>query len=78
VRKISSPRRVASVSNLCNNRDQRAGNMDKRECCSGFGKRVCQFIIGKSSMTGAPNESLRAIREGRELERSQISQKDFG
>jgi len=54
VRKISSPQRVVSVSNLCNGRCQWAENMSKRECCSGFGERVCPFISGKSSMTGDP------------------------
>jgi len=57
VRKISSPQRVASVSNLCNGRCQWAGSMGKGECCSGFGERVCQFISGKSSMTGDPLEA---------------------
>jgi len=52
VRKISSPQRIASVSNLYNSRSQWEGNMSNGECCSGFGKRVCLFISGKSSMTG--------------------------
>jgi len=58
VRKISSPQRLASVSNLCNGRCQWAGNICNGECCSGFGKRVCPFILGKSSMTGNPLGSL--------------------
>jgi len=53
VGKISSPERIASVPNLCNGRCQWAGNMGNEECCSGFGERVCQFISGKSSMTGS-------------------------
>jgi len=52
VRKILSPRRVAGVPNLCNGWGQWAENMDKAECCSGFGKGVLQFIPGKSSVTG--------------------------
>jgi len=56
VRKISSPQRIASVSNLCNSQYQGAENMGNGECCSGFGKRVCPFISGKSSMTGDPLE----------------------
>jgi len=51
VRKISSPNRVVSVSNLCNGRWQWAGNMGNRECCFGFGERVCSFISRKFSMT---------------------------
>jgi len=39
VRNISSPQRVASMSNLCKGRCQRAGDMGNVECCSGFGKR---------------------------------------
>jgi len=40
VRKISSPRRVASVPNLCNDRGQPARDMDKWKCYSGFAERV--------------------------------------
>jgi len=43
VRKISSPRRVAGMPNLCN---ERAGNMGKGECCSGFGERVASSLLG--------------------------------
>jgi len=50
VRKISSPKKVSSVSNLCNSRSQWAGDMGNGECSYGFGKRVCPFISGKSSM----------------------------
>jgi len=57
VRKVSSPQRVTSVSNLSNGRGQWAGKMGKGECCSGFGKRVCQFISVKSSVTGDPLEA---------------------
>jgi len=57
VRKSLSPQRVASVSNLCNSWSQRAGNMGNGECCSGFGKRVCPFISGKTNMTGDPLEA---------------------
>jgi len=39
---------------------QWAGIMGKRECCSGFGEQVCQFISGKSSMTGMTHWKLRA------------------
>jgi len=39
-------------ANLCNDRSQGAGNIDKGKCCSSFGERVCQFITGKSSVTG--------------------------
>jgi len=53
-----------------------AGNMCNGECRSGFGKRVCPFISGKSSMI-RDLWKLRATREERESERSQISQKDF-
>jgi len=56
-RKILSPQRIASVSNLCNGRCQWAGNMSNRECYSGFGERVCPFISGKSNMTGDPLEA---------------------
>jgi len=49
--------------------------MGKEEYCSGFCERVCQFISGKSSLTGDPLEG--ATREERESERSQISQKDI-
>jgi len=35
-----------------------SGNMGKRECCSGFSERVCQFITGKSSGTEDPLEAL--------------------
>jgi len=52
VRKSSSPQTVASASNLCNSRSQGTGSMGNGECCSGFGKRVCPFISGKTSMTG--------------------------
>jgi len=55
--KISSPRRAAGVSNLCNDRDQWTVNMGKGECYFGFGERVCQFITGKSSVTGNPLEA---------------------
>jgi len=58
VRKISSPQRVASVSNLYHSRSLGARNMGYGECCSGFGKRVCPFIPGKSSMTRGPTGSL--------------------
>jgi len=44
VRKILSPRRVAGVSNLSNDRGQRAGNMGIEECCSGFGELVRQPV----------------------------------
>jgi len=57
VREISSPKRVANVLNLCNARGQWTKNMGKRECCYGFGERVCQFNSGKSSMTGNPLEA---------------------
>jgi len=57
VRKSLSPQRVASVSNLCNSRSHEVGNMGNGECCSSFGKRVCPFISGKSSMTGDPLEA---------------------
>jgi len=76
MRKISFSKKVANVTNLCNGQGQWAGNMCKGECCSGFGKRVCQFISGKFSMTGHPLE-VRATREERDSERSQISQNDF-
>jgi len=49
VRKISSPQRVASVSNLCNGRGQWAGNMGNEEYCSGFGKRVLELRERKGS-----------------------------
>jgi len=51
VRKISSPKRVTNVPNLCNGRGQWAlgRNMVKGECCSGLSERVCQFISRKSS-----------------------------
>jgi len=49
VRKISSPQRGASVSNLCNGRSQWARNMRNGECCSGFVERVCPFFSGKSA-----------------------------
>jgi len=77
VRKISSPQKVVSVSNLYNGPNQWARNMGNEESCSGFGKRVGPFISGKSSMTGDPLEAY-SSREERESERSQISQKDFG
>jgi len=56
---------------LCNDRDQWYGNMGKGECCSGFGERVCQFITGKSSMTGeaVTHWKLSATREERESRR---------
>jgi len=57
VRNISSPQRVASVSNLRNSRSQWAVNMGNGECCSSFGKRVCLFISVKFSMTGDPLEA---------------------
>jgi len=57
VKKISFPRRVAGMPNPCNDRDQLAGSMGKGECCSGFVKRVCQFITVKSSVTGNPLEA---------------------
>jgi len=72
VRKISSPQRVASVSNLCNNQCQWAGNMGNGERRSGLGKRVCPFISRKSSMTGDPLEAQSYT--GGESERSHISQ----
>jgi len=34
-----------------------AGNMEKGECCTGLGERVCLFISGKSSMTVDPLEA---------------------
>jgi len=40
VRKSSSPQTAASVSNLCNSRNQGAEYMGNGECCSGLGKRV--------------------------------------
>jgi len=54
---------------LCNDRGLQAWNMGGGECCSCFGELVCQFIPGKSR---------KSTQEARELERSQISQKDFG
>jgi len=77
VRKISSSGSVANMPYLCNDRGQKAGNMGEGEYCSGFGKRVSQFITGKISVTGDPLEPW-ATREEKESERSQISQKDFG
>jgi len=40
--------------------------MGKEKCCSSFGERVCQFIIGESSM--GIHRKLRAMLEERELE----------
>jgi len=37
--------------------------MGNGECFSGFGKRVCPFISGKSSMTGT-HWKLRASQKG--------------
>jgi len=52
--------------------------MSKGECCySGFGERVCQFITGKSSVTGTCWKLKSYTGEEREPERSKISQ-DFG
>jgi len=62
VRKISSPQRVANVSNLCNGQRQWARSMGNMECRSGFGKRVCQLISGKSSMTRDPLEAQSYIQ----------------
>jgi len=56
MRKISSPRRIVGMTNLCNDLSQWAGNMEKGESCSGFGERVCHFITGKSSVTENPLE----------------------
>jgi len=78
VRKISSPKGVTSVPNLCNGRGQWERNMGKGECCSDFGERVYQFISGKCSMMGDPLEALRATREERKSQGFQIFQKDFG
>jgi len=48
--------------------------MGEGKCCTGFGKRVCQFIAGKSSIIGwVPIASLKL----RESERVQISPEDF-
>jgi len=77
VRKISSPKRVASMSNLCNGWCQWARNMNKGECCSGFGERVCPFISGKSSMTGDPLEA-KSYTGGEGAGKIQVSQKSFG
>jgi len=57
VRKISSPQRVTSVSNLCNGQCQWAGNKGNGKCCSGFVEQVCPFISRKSSMTKDPLEA---------------------
>jgi len=78
VRKISSPRRVADVPILCNDRGQRAGNMGKKKCYSGVAERVRQFITEKSSVTGTHWKLRRASQEKSESERSQTFYKDFG
>jgi len=44
VRNILSPDSVANMLFLCSD----------RECWSGVGERVCQFITGESSVTGDP------------------------
>jgi len=57
VRSTSSPKKEdASVPNLCMVRASGQGTW-VRECCSGFGERVCQFISEKSSITGHPLEA---------------------
>jgi len=71
-----SPQRVASASNLCNDRCQWAGNMSKGEYCYGFGEKICSFISGKSSMPET-HWKFRTTREKRKSKRFQISQKDF-
>jgi len=70
VSKILSPKRVASIPNFCNGWGQRAENMGKGECCSGFSERVCQFISRKSSMTGYTGE--------KRVGKVPIFQKDIG
>jgi len=57
VRNILSPKKREGVPNLSNDRGQRAENMGKGECCSGFGEHVRQFSTGKSSVTGDPLEA---------------------
>jgi len=73
-----SPRRVTGVPNLCNDRGQRAGNMDKREC-----RYTVPASESASPSPGRPARlgthlKPRATREERESERPQIYQKDFG
>jgi len=51
--------------------------MGKGGYCSGFGKCVCPFISGKSSMTGNPLEAS-SYTGGEGVGKIQISQKDFG
>jgi len=50
-------KKIAGISNLCNDRGQWAGNMSKDESWSSFGERVNQFITGKSRVTGDPLEA---------------------
>jgi len=57
-RKISPPKRVAGVPKLSNDQGERAGNLGKEDCCSGFSERVCQFITGKSSVTSIRSTSM--------------------
>jgi len=57
VRYILSPRRIAGVPNLHNDRDRWAENIGKTKCCSNFGERICQFTTRKCSATGDPLEA---------------------
>jgi len=77
MRKILSPQRVASVSNLCTGPYQLAGNMSNEECCSGFDKQSTRLFLGNPTWPRS-YWKLRATREERESERSYKSQKDFG
>jgi len=52
--------------------------MGNVECRSGFGKRICPFISGKSIMTGDPLEAQSYTGGERVGKIFQISQKDLG
>jgi len=79
VRKISSPKRVASVPNLCNGQGQWGGNiLGKRELLWFWQVSLpVQFQEVQHDWGAGTHWKLRATPE-RKSERSQISQKNFG
>jgi len=58
VRKVSSPKRVASVSNLCNGRGQWAGNMGKGKCLLRFWRASLPVHFLKVQHNRRPTGSL--------------------
>jgi len=75
VRKSLSPQRVASMSNFCNSRSRGQGTWATESVAPVLASEPARSFPGSPAWPGT-HWKLRATREERESERSQISQRD--